>query len=182
MNYLKPSTKGLDTPVQAYQVYLYGALKTLWSVSDNDLDLYGRAYRLQETDGYAPNVYVGTKEYKEVYFDDTKSATGFFLVDETVKYTSGTASVGVSLILSVNMQKLHPGLDMGADEAIHNEVQKLCHGHLRNGFEMTGFVSGIDNVFKEFSGWRKKDGIKNRDMYPLHCFRINFNLLYNILN
>lgn len=181
MKYSKPTPKGIDVPVQKYQDYLYNALKTLWGVSDSDMDLYDRAYRLQESDGYSPNVYLGSKEYKEMYFDDTKSATGFFLVDETIKYLNGTATTGVSLMFCVNMKKLHPELDMGADEAIHNEVQNLCHRN-RAGLEMTGFVSGIDNVFKEFSGWRKKDAIKNRDMYPLHCFRINFNLLYNILN
>jgi hypothetical protein len=181
MNNLKTSPTGIDAVIHLYQQYLYNALKEAWRVSDDQVDLYGRAYRLQESDGYTPNVYMGSKEYKEVFFDDTKAATGFFITDENIKYSGGTATCNAALIISCNMKSLHPTLDMGADEVIHNEVQKICFP-LRFGMEMSGFVTGIDNVFKEFSGWRKKDGIKNRDMYPLHCFRINFNLLYNILN
>jgi hypothetical protein len=182
MNFLKLQTSGLDTPVQQYQSYLYAALKKQWGIAnDTDLDLYGRVYKQQDADGFTPMAYMGGKEYREVYFNDTRKATGFFLIGETIKYLDGSASADAALIICCSMQKLHPSLDMGADEVIHGEVQKLCHP-LKYGFELTGFMTGIDNVFKEFSGWRKKDSIKNRDYYPLHCFRINFNLLYNILN
>lgn len=178
MEYVKANPVGVDINIKGLQRYLYPQLKTLWGINDDtSFDSYGRAYRNQTEDGYIPEVYVGLKEYKEVLFDDKLKALSFFGVSEDVSY-SDAATAQVFLIFMVNLDQIKPGVGRN-DEEVRNGVQRLLTP-APYGFTMTGFATGIDTVFKEYSGWRKTQGIKYRDMHPLHCFRINFSLLYDI--
>lgn len=180
----KISPSGIDIPIQKFQTVMYGVLNGKWGTGDNSFNCHGRAYRNQTADGYVPDVFQGAAttgeiEYKEVLFDDTLKALCFFSVGESTKYDTGSTVAKVGLIFMVNVPQLKPGIVHRGDEEIRRDVELFCTGR-RNGFTMTGFETGIDNVFREFSGWRKTTGIKYRDMQPLHCFRINFDLLYNI--
>lgn len=180
MLYTKASTVGIDTRIQALQNFLYPQLKKIWGIAnDTAWDCYGRVYRTQTDDGYIPEAYMGgnNAEYKELFFDDTKTAISFFLMGESVKF-SGGATAQISMIWMVNLALLNAGTYRN-DEEVRNVIQKLLQVPIQ-GFELTGWDIGIDATFKEFSGWRKKDGIKYRDMQPFHCFRINGDLLYNI--
>lgn len=180
--YLKTSPTGIDVPIQAMQVFLYGQLKTTWGLSDADYKAYGRAYRNQSDDnGYTPEAYTGNSEYQEVLFDDTVKALSFFGAGETEKYNAGSSLAPVFMILMVNVPALKPNIVHRADEEIRQDVKRLWTMR-RYGFTMTGTDTGIDNVFREYSGWRKKEGIKFRDMHPWHCFRINTSLLYENTN
>lgn len=179
--FIKNTPIGIDKPIQAYQSVFYSSLKKLWNLTDNDWNCYGRVYRNQTEDGYTPEAYVGNGEYQEVFFDDTLKALSFFGVSETIKFNNLSAIAPVYLIMMVNIQLIKPAITGIADEEIRNDVQNFCRVP-RFTFEMQSFETGLDTVFKEYSGWRKKDGIKYRDQYPLHCFRINFNLIYNIGN
>lgn len=180
---LKTKPVGVDIPIQHFQQYLYPQLLTTWNLADADYTCYGRAYRNQTADGYTPEVYDGSDpqaiEYKEVLFDDTLKALSFFALGEDVKYDRGDSNAPVALIFMVNVPALKPGFTYRADEEIRNDVEKLCQID-RFEFRMTDFITGIDQVFKEYSGWKKKDGVKYRDMHPTHCFRLNFNVLFDI--
>lgn len=178
MEYAKPNPKGLDIHIGKVQSFIYGRLKSLWNVTDASFDCYARAYRNQTADGYIPEVYKGSKEYKEVFFDDKLAAISFFGVAENIRYTMATATAPVYLIFMVDLSKIKSG-DYRMDEEAHVDVQKLFQPG-RSGFNMTGFSTGIDSVFKEYSGWRKEQGMKFRDMHPLHCFRIDFLVSYDI--
>lgn len=179
MEYVKESPKGIDIHIQKLQRFLYPALKTLWGITDDvAFDAYGRAYRNQVKDGAVPEAYIGGNEYREVLFDDRRKAISFFGVGESIKYNVGTATAPVFIVFMVNLAEIKGGLSR-ADEEVHVDVQKLLQPG-RSGFEILSFETGIENVFKEYPGWRRNPGLKYRDMHPFHCFRINLSLTYNI--
>jgi hypothetical protein len=177
MNVLKPSPVGIDIPVQAFQTMLYNKLRTLWSVEYTEFAMYGRAYRNQNKDGYSPEVYIGGNEYQEVLFDDTLKASSFFGIGESIKVQNLNTVAEVFLIFMVNLDKIKPDTTR-QDEEARIDVEKLCR-HKLLGFTLTGIVTGIDNVFREYSGFGKEK-IKFMDQNPWHCFRLNFDLLYDI--
>jgi hypothetical protein len=180
MNIIKDKVVGIDIPIKNLQNYLYPKLISLWNCTDSSLNMYGRAYRNQTTDGYTPEVYVGGNgnEYKEVYFDDTLSASSFFGLGEDTKVAnSSSVTADVYLIFMVRLDQIKPG-NTRDDEEARIDVEKLCLS-AGFGFTVTDFITGIDKVFAEYSGWRQKDGIKYRDTHPWHCFRLNFKVLYS---
>jgi len=179
MEYVKPSPTGVDIHIQKLQRFLYPRLKTLWGIADDvAYDCYGRAYKNQVRDGAIPEAYIGGNEYREVLFDDGRKVISFFGVGDSIRYDAGTATAPVSLIFMVNLAQVKGGITR-ADEEVHVDVQKLLQPG-RSGFAMTSFETGIENVFKEYPGWRRDPGLKYRDMQPFHCFRINLSLSYNI--
>jgi hypothetical protein len=176
-NILKPSPVGIDRPIQQMQAYLYNALVAKWGLDDTKLTCYGRAYRNATQDGYTPEVYVGNNEYKEVYYDDRLSASSFFGVGEEIKNTAKSVTADVFIIFMVNLNNIKPGVNRN-DEECHIDVQTLVT-RLFYGFTFTGITTGIDHVFREYSGLRRSKGIKFTDTHPQHCFRLNFKLIYN---
>lgn len=184
-NITKIAPVGVDIQIQNLQTFLFGKLCGTWNIDATQWNSYGRAYRNQTADGYTPEAYIGgtngSTDYKEVMFDDSVSVTSFFYLHEVTK-RSGVAQVApVSVIFTVNVPKLKPMIAHRADEEIRVDVEKLLTTS-KFGFELTGWQLGIDNVFREFSGWKKTIGIKFRDQHPLHCFRIDMNLLYTQFN
>lgn len=179
MEYVKEVPTGIDIHIQKLQRFLYTELKKAWGINDNvAYDSYGRAYRNQTVDGFIPEVYIGNKEYREVFFNDKRKAISFFGVGESIRYNKGTATASVYLVIMVNLAQIKGGVTR-ADEEAHIDVEKLLQPG-RSGFEMVSFETGIDNVLKEYSGWKKDQGMKYRDLQPFHCFRINLSLTYNI--
>ncbi len=177
---IKNSTVGIDVPIQQLQKKLYSQLKVVWGITnDTDYSSYGRAYKNQTNDGISPEVFIGGMDYRDIYFDDTLKALSFFAIDDTVKYNEGSATSNVSLIFMVNVQTLKPSITHRADEEIRQNVTSLIRPQMF-GFTIQSIVTGINNVFKEYSGWMKTTGIRYRDMQPLHCFRINMALLYKL--
>lgn len=174
MNYVKPTVTGIDIPIQKLQTLLYGQILEVWNLEDAAFNMYGRAYKNQISDGsYVPEVYVSKNEYKDSFFDDSKAVTAFFSYDNTKLIGLDTTAV-VSLIFMVNLDKIKPGTTRNDEEA-RIDIERICIE--RNyGFFLTGVQTGIDQVFKEYG----IKSIKYRDMQPWHCFRLNFNITYNI--
>ncbi|MBS1915665.1 MAG: hypothetical protein JST87_05270 [Bacteroidetes bacterium] len=186
MIYVKPNPVGIDLQIQAMQQYSYTQLKNIWQITDSDYDSYGRAYRNQTNDGYSPEVYTGSGEYHDVFFDDSLKALSFFGVGENTKYSldfgkAGSTTAEVFWVFMVNVAKLKPSTTYRMDEEIRMDVENLSVARVLP-FSLNGIVTGIENVFKEYSGWKKNEGIKYRDTHPFHCFRLNFNVLYSIDN
>lgn len=183
----QPAPTGIDISIQGFQTTLYAQLKALWGLQDAAWSCYDRAYRNQVKDGgYIPEVFVGSgtaqkksQDYKEVYFDDKVKVTSFFGLGENIKMDGPQATANVFLIFCItDLPALRSGTNR-RDEQVRNDVQQVC-SIPRNGFEITGIELGIDNVFREYPGWRRTEGIKYRDMHPMHCFRINFNVVFSI--
>lgn len=173
---LKTTPKGVDIPIQKLQQYLYGRLNATWNLSDTDFNCYGRAYKNDLGNGFIPEVYVGNNEYKEVLLDDTVKALSFFGVSDERKgkydYTTEAC-----LIFFVDISKIK-SLQHRGDEEVKIDVLQLFETALF-GFELTGFTTTKELVFKEYTGLRRNDGLKFKDMHPKHCFRLNFSLTYN---
>lgn len=177
MNVIKTGPIGIDIPIQKMQSYLYDKLTAKWNT---DYMSYGRAYRNQTDTGYTPEVYVGNNEYQDVYFDDTVAALSFFGVGEQVSVNKSNIVADVFMVFMVDLSKIKPGANRNDEEA-RIDVERLIMGK-PFGFNPSGFVTGIDSCFKEYSGWKKETGIKFRDTHPLHCFRLNFKLNYNVFD
>jgi hypothetical protein len=179
MIYLKTKVVGVDIPIQALQNYLYVQLKKKWSLSDANLQGYGRIYRNQTPDGYSPEAYLGNGEYGDTFFDDKTSVNFAFFLGDVQKYSAGGMMANVSVSFCLNVPLVKPGYAWRADEEIRLDVENILHSP-RMGFIYQGTETGIDNVFREYSGWNKKKGIQYMDMHPLHCFRINLSTVYSV--
>ena len=180
------NVKGIDQSIQSFQSFIYTALCGVWGLSGTDWDCYDRAYRNQSKDGYYPEVFKGnstgvakSQDYKEALFNDAVKVQSFFLLGDDTKIAGVKATVQVSLIFMLNVPKIKTGATNRADEKIRNDVIRQCM-YERYGFKVSGISTGIDSVFKEFSGWKKKEGIKSRDIHPWHCFRIDFEVSYTV--
>lgn len=173
---LKDNPQGVDKAIQALQVLLYEYLSAAWEVSD--YMCYGRCYRNQTKDGYVPEVFIGGKDYKENFLDDRLSAISFFGYE---KNTMGLVNKAeVHLIFCVNTKTLKAGISHRADEEVRSDVERAL-GQFLYGTTITTLI-GLQRVFQEYNGWNRNESMKYRDMHPHHCFRINFQLAYEINN
>lgn len=178
---IKNNPVGVDYNIQLLQVRLYNKTKALWGLNDNNYTSYGRAYKNKTTDGYIPEVFTGGKDYSEVFFNDKLAASSFFTISDNVSYGTSAASTTGSIIFMVDLSKIFTSVTHRPDEEVRNSVQKLIMSRL-DGFDYTGTETGLDNVFKDFSGWRKSVATKFDDMHPRHCFKVNFNILFDLEN
>lgn len=178
MNITKETVTGIDIPIQKMQNFLYPKILALWGLSDQTYSAYGRAYRNQTKDGYSPEVYTGNGEYQDAFPDDTVAVNSFFGLGEHQKIDKSNQTADVFLVVMADLSVIKPGATRN-DEEVRVDIENLCKPK-HFGFTLTGVTTGLDSVFKEYSGWKKADGIKYRDMHPKHCFRLDFKVLYNI--
>lgn len=188
---LKTNPVGVDQPIQTVQELLEEHLLNAWGLNPEQLIIYGRAYRNQsENDGdFVPEVFVGNaggpagkNEYKDAYYSDKYAAIMFF-TDPTQTTTSmrdGESSTDISLIVAVDLSRLPAIGHRGDEEARLTLVKWFFDG--RFGFNLTGIVTGLDNVLREYPGYTRRRGVPFRDMHPYHYFRLNFSLTYNASN
>lgn len=180
MLFTRTTLKGIDKPIDGLQRMLYPKIVTAWGVvsgSSSDYNSYSRVYRNQTEDGYIPEVYTGSKEYKEVLVNDKIKALSFFSVGETIDYRGNELQANVSLIFFVNLAKINPSAER-ADELTRQQIIQMVQGSKAFGFSFTGVETGIDSVLREYDGIRKSQGVKYRDTHPFHCFKLNFELRY----
>jgi len=180
--YTKTQPVGIDIPIQRLQQYLHDQLLDTWQLATGQYQCYGRCYRNQLENGYVAEVYTGNNEYKEVYLDDRYAVMSFFGLTGNIDFkVVNTAKV--HLIFFVNIETLKQVLHRG-DEEVRKDVQTIVQNGYQ-GFILKGVRLGIDEVFEEYAGTRltekeNMNGIKFRDMHPFHCFRFDFEILYNI--
>lgn len=174
---LKTNPVGIDGAIQVLQQALYAYLTDKWDVSD--YACYGRAYKTQKVkeDGFIPEVFIGGKDYREVYLNDKISALSYFIYERNTFQLINTAPV--SLIFSVDITKLKLFINHRADEEVRCDIANFIYDYVGGGTQQISTVTGLNNVFSEFTGWRNNDSMKHRDMQPFHSFRINFNLQYS---
>ena len=177
---LKSNPVGIDKQIALFATVLYNDLKAKWSLNDSSLNVFGRAYRNQTTDGYIPEVFMG-KDYRDVFLDDKVSATVFFGLKETVRIdNAGYNTAEVFAIFMINLDKIKQQ-GQREDEEAKLDVELIANKGLYS-FLPTSTMTGLDTVFSEYSGWRKKDGMKFRDQHPYYNFRLNFNVTYKLNN
>ncbi len=178
--------KGIDVPIRKLQEKLHASLMSKWGLDVNNPDQnilyqsYGRCYRNKKDDGYIAEVYKGNNEYKEVYWDDSLYAISFFGISNELLHDKAEKSE-VHLVFFVNLDKLKPDVSHRADEEVRLDVLSII-GYSLFGFNYKSVSLSIENVLKEYPGSRRDDRLKFVDMHPIHCFRINLSLIYNINN
>jgi hypothetical protein len=169
---------GIDIPIKKLQAFLHDALLEKWGIETDQYQSYGRCYRNKQDKGYMAEVYDGNDEYKEVYYDDTISAISFFGISNNIKQVI-EQKADVHLIFFVNLEKLKPEAPNRADEEVRIDVMNII-GKTMFGFTLDSVDLWLENVLREYSGSYREERLKQVDMHPVHCFRLNFTLNYNI--
>jgi hypothetical protein len=175
MLFLKETATGVDIPIQQLQQRLHSKLLKQWSIDDSKYKAYGRVYRNQKDDGFVPEAYIGRNEYTDSLFDDRVSVVSFFDVEDRRSYEAAEVTVNVDLTFCLRITDLKKGIAHRADEEVINDAALLCR-NLPFGFTLTEIITGIDSVFKGYD----IDPIRFRNMQPLLCFKLRFELLYNV--
>lgn len=170
MNYTIENPKGIDNAIQKIQSHLFSKLS--WS----EIDAYGRVFENPSKDkGLTLEAYVSKNEYKDVFTNDSKTATFFFIEDNRHTTNEGIQFKNkIKVVFIINLKKAYPNLIHRADMEAEIEAVELLR--TRANFSMTEIEKGIGEVFKGFN----TDRIKLSDMQPYHIFSINGDLTYQI--
>lgn len=188
----KTNPAGIDYSLQLLQTELHNALMTAWGLdintaADNKLfECYGRCYRNKKDTGYVAEVYTGSNQYKEVYWNNSLYAISFFGTSDKVDLKNNNKT-DAHLVFFVDLKKLALEDTAGAvaahrtDEEVHNQVQGIIRKSLY-GVVLNSIETGLVNVLREYNGSYRDDRLKAVDMHPVHCFRLNFSLEYDINN
>lgn len=172
---------GIDVPIRKLQEKLHRELMVKWNLdplvsTENALyESYGRVYRNRKANGYVAEIFTSSNEYKDVYWNDNLYAISFFGTGTTVK---AGEKAEVHLVFFVNLAKLKPTLTNRADEEVRLDVLNIIQ-KFKFGFTYNGLDLGIENVLREYPGSYREERLRNVDMHPVHCFRLNFSLIYN---
>jgi hypothetical protein len=179
---LKTDPVGIDVPIHQLQSLLHNKLVQQWNVPNEKYKAYSRCYRNNDGDnGYIAENYEGDGEYKEVYWDDALSVVCFFGIGSSIRHDYVKELASVHLIFFVDLAKVKPAILHRADEEARKDVLNAI-GPGRFGFDYSGYELGIENVLRDYPGSRRNNRLKAVDMQTVHCFRLNFKLLYSINN
>jgi len=176
------SPVGIDVPIRKMQEYLHKALMAKWGLNpaitaeNAKYESYGRCYRNKKANGYAAEIFTGGNNYKDVYWNDGLNAISFFGVGQKVDHKI-SESAEVHLVFFVDLKKLKPALVHRADEEVRLDVLNAVQT-FGFGFTYKSLETGIENVLREYPGSYRDERLKHVDMHPVHCFRLNFSLIY----
>ena len=86
-NNIKLEALSIDSNIQSIQNMLYNTLINTWA---DNLDGYGRIYKnLDKNNKIQPEFYTGKGENLEVYHNDNRAGTFFFIDDDDHKTEDG---------------------------------------------------------------------------------------------
>lgn len=170
MNYTITNPQGIDATIQKIQNYLFDKLN--WG----EIDVYGRVYRNQSKQkGISIEAYHGKNEYKDVFTDDTKNATIFFIEDEVHNSKEGIRFTNkLKIVFMINLSKTFPNINHRADMESEMRAIELIRKNPKFSFEK--MEKGIKLSLGEFF----TDNIKLQDMQPYHIFSITGEVSYTI--
>lgn len=171
---------GIDVSIRQMQEYIHRMLLDKWGADIMEkYQSYPRCYRNIKGETYIAEVFVKNKEYKEVYWNDTLNAISFFGIGETFDHRKPD-QVSCHLIYFVNLAKIKPEILHRADEETRLDIVKIiADGWF--GFKFESCVLLLPNVLKEYAG-TFNNLLGTVDIHPLHCFRLNFTVTYDINN
>ena len=173
---VKESASGVDIWVKKMNTLLYNSLCNKWNIPNDQYNCYGRIYRVEKSNLWYPQTFIGALDYEEVFYNDSVAASSFWHYNgSSVKKGIYTADMALFFCVNLSMIK-EVGLQR-ADEDVRCDVAAIVDRRYQ--FTMTGIEVGIDKIFREFNGWKRSSGRREQDMQPSHCFRINTQLFYN---
>lgn len=177
---------GVDIPIQLLQKYMHDGLMEAWGLDVNDQSdnsrykCLPRCYRNKNASGaYIAEWFDGGIDYKEAYWDDQDGirAVSFFGIGSQEKHDVGEY-IKVHLVFFVDVAALKPGIAHRADEEVRRDAVLLAE-KAGYGFNFTGTELWLENVLREYPGSYRNERLTAVDMQPVHCFRLNFELVYN---
>lgn len=181
MIFAKTTPKGIDVPIQRIQNKMHGKLISLWGIDETKYNCFCRCYRNQDEQGlYIPEFYTGQdgKEYIDALMHDFVYVSSFFGIGTEIQSLGGkTFKASCHLIFSLNIKQLRAAIPHRGDEEIHIDVLQALRQSLSSD-TITTVITGMDNIFREYTGFRSQKAIRFEDKHPKHCFRINFDLTY----
>lgn len=168
-NYIKNNPVGVDVSIQKLQNHLFS--KLYWI----DCDVFGRVYKLKTENGLVPRAFISGKDYKDVFTNDRKTSTIFFVDEDKHTTKEGIKyECDIKIIFMVDLKKAMPNIIHRADMEVEQEVVELIRN--RSNFRITQVEKGIDTVLKEFS----RENLDKIDMQPFHIFSVVGVLTYQI--
>ena len=133
----------------------------------SNYNAYHRAYKNPTQNGIIAEVFdKDDKDYKEVFYDDTLSASSFFVISDEIPTVDLGRLYGttVSMIFQCDLSVLGETIDHRGDEEIVSQVVNALKGNKYG--EITSIVRGVDNVYSGF----RTDQIQYTDMNPCIVF------------
>jgi hypothetical protein len=167
---------GIDYEIDRMQAHF--ALKLAHLTSNSEW--YPRIYPIPtegRTTTQAPYHFESEKDYKEVFFNDEKDLTCFFLVAPQVPYdyVKGQYTRKVSMVFQANLANLYQGVLHRADEEFHMSIHNAWNlSPIKKMWKIESMETELDNVFREFD----RTKINLTDMQPRHVVRFNFEVTY----
>lgn len=182
MNSVKSNPKGVDWYIQKLQNKVYEQLISKWQLNEDLYLSYGRCYKTETDDGVVPKAYIGNGEYKDVFFDDTVAIVSFFDTNEEYEAAQKTASVevGVNMYFLCSLPKISSFISdvERFDQECFLDVLALIKQVSPFNFIKADMT--IDKAIKPtYNGYLVSKGLKNRDLQPFFCFRIEMNVIFN---
>lgn len=161
---------GLDFEIDKIKVHLEKYLKY------DKIDFYGRVYKNPSKNNEGkilPEIYTGSKGYREVLTNDLSNGVVFFTDSGTHKSVNSLEfETTISIIFIVNLSKLKGDL-VRKDSEVQTEVLSIIN-NLKQ-LEKIELVTGLE-ALHEFDISK----IKLSDMQPWHIFSIKGQIKYNI--
>ena len=188
----KTNPSGVDYSIQLFQTELHDALMSAWGLNPADTaenklyECYGRCYKNRKDNGYVAEVYTGSDQYKEVYWNNALYAISFFGMSDKVDMANNNKTE-LHLVFFVDLKKLAlldrsgNAIAHRSDEEIHNQVQGIIRKSLY-GVILNSIETGMVNVLRDYPGSYRDERLKHVDMHPVHCFRLNMSLEFDINN
>jgi len=175
----KTNPTGIDAKIDKLQRYIHARLVDLLDYNPTQVDAllraYPRCYRNKKDTGYIAEWFIGGTDYEEVYLNDALSCSFFFgLADDEIEYDK-TNKANVHLVVFAKLTAF--GNDR-PDEYVREQFRKWAAKNAF-GFTLTGTEMWLENVLREYPGSRRDERLKNIDMHPFHCFRLNFSINYS---
>lgn len=172
---IKDNPVGIDVVINDIQKYLFEGLK--WS----NWNAYHRAYKNAKGDGgIIPEIYTGENdqrsgEYKEVFMDDTLTASSFFYTDDTISAVEfNKYNTNLHVIFQVDLNALNDN-NTRNDEEIHRDVILAINKsvYVQN---VSSLVTNLPSVYSDFTTTL----IDWDDMQPFHVFRVDIAVSYDL--
>ncbi|MFK7947854.1 MAG: hypothetical protein AB8G11_09700 [Saprospiraceae bacterium] len=172
MNFTTTSTVGIDTIIKSIQSELYDSLIERWV---DDIDGYGRVYKNETEKGIVPMHYISENDYKDVYFDDSKSGQFFFITnDKTSTSDEFMFQNRVKVVFMVDLTKI---IGEGRqDELARKDAIEILRNISYNRYTIIDVDKSLDNVFQGLN----YDKVRKANINPLHTFSVNLNINYYI--
>lgn len=182
---LLENPQGLDKTIQDVQERLYEELSYIWR---GDIEGYGRVEKTPiNTGDEVPDYYrtakliipewynANTKDYEEVYYNDSKSCVFCFLISDTDSTKDGDVYTNkVKVVFMLDLKKIY-GMDLGrVVSRAQKEAVRILKSISYGIFEITGLERRVDIIFQQY----KTNNIQEIDMHPLHIFAVNVDLNY----